>query len=66
MKNNILPNEGDVIAQNVLDQPYDEAEGIERNRINNNIGGKKRRIKNKTHKKNKNKNKKSRRFIINK
>lgn len=66
-KNNILPNKGDEIGQNVLEQPYDEAAGIERNR-NNNIGGKKRRIKNKTHtkRKNKNKNKKSRRFIRNK
>lgn len=66
-KNNIIPNEGDVIAQNVLDlhQSYNEAEDIERNR-NNNIGGKKRKIKNKTHKKRNNKNKKTRRFIRNK
>lgn len=55
-KNNILPNEGDEIGQNVLEQPYNEAEAIERNRNN---GGKKRRIKNKTHKKRKNKNKKT-------
>ena len=64
-KNNITPHEGDEIAKNVLEQHehYDEAEHIERER-NNNIGGKKRRIKNKiTHK---NKNKKSRRFIRNK
>jgi len=63
-KNNIIPNEGDEIGQHVLDlhQSYNEAAG---NR-NNNIGGKKRRIKNKTHKKRKNKNKNSRRFIINK
>ena len=55
-ENNMLPNEGDEIGQHVLDlhQSY------------NNIGGKKRRIKNKTHKKRKNKNKKSRRFIRNK
>ena len=66
-KNNIIPDEGDEIGQHVLDlhQSYNEAEDIERNR-NNNIGGKKRRIKNKTQKKRKNKNKKSRRFIRNK
>jgi len=63
-KDNILPNEYDVIAKNVLEQPYDEAERIARYR--DYIGGKKRRIKNKTHKKRKNKNKKSRRFIRNK
>ena len=63
-KDNILPNEGDEIAKNVLEQQYDEAERIARYR--NDIGGNKRRIKNKTHKKRKNKNKKSRRFIRNK
>ena len=66
-KNNIISNEGDEIGQHVLDlhQSYNEAQDIKRYR-NNNIGGKKRRIKNKTHKKRKNKNKKSRRFIRNK
>ena len=63
-ENNVLPNDGDEIVQNVLEQPYSEAEDINRNR--NNIGGKNRRIKNKTHKKRKNKNKMSRRFIRNK
>ena len=64
-KNNVVANEGDVTAQYVLDEPYDEFTDVNRN---NNIGGKKRRIKNKTHKKrkNKNKNKKSRRFNRNK
>ena len=61
----LLPNDEDEIGKNALEQPYSEAEDIQRNR-NNNIGGKKRRIKNKTHKKRKNKNKKSRRFIRNK
>jgi len=66
-ENNMSPNEGDEVGRNVLDQPYDEGKHLERIR-NNNIGGKKKRIKNKTYKKrkNKNKNKKSRRFIRNK
>ena len=64
-ENNMLPNEDDEIAKNVLEQDYDEHEHMERDR-NNNIGGKKRRRKTKTHKKIKNKNKKSRRFMRNK
>lgn len=57
---NVSANKGDEIGQNVLNL-YNEAEYIEHNR-----GGKKRRIKNTTHKKIKRKNKKSRRFFRNK
>lgn len=40
-ENNIVPNENDEVAQNVLNQPYNELEDINRN--NSNVGGRKSR-----------------------
>ena len=54
VKNEVIPEEDDVVAQAVLEQPYDEREHINRNE-NTNTGGRKR----KTNKKNKKTNKKS-------
>ena len=67
-KKKILLNNDDEIGLTVFNQYHNERDDITRNRNrikpNNTTGGKKRRIKNKTHKKNK--IKKSRRFIRNK
>ena len=60
VKNEVKPEEDDVVAQAVLEQPYDEREHINRERAyinrNENTGG--RRRKRKTNKKNKKTNKK--------
>ena len=58
VKNEIKPDQDDVVAQAVLEQPYDERADINRNR-NENTGGRKRKI-NKTNKKSRKTNKKSR------
>lgn len=66
--NKNLPNEDDEIGQEFLklhDQVYNERELINADLAKNNVGGKKRRMKSKTHKKSKNINKNTRKYIRN-
>lgn len=64
--NNMTVNPGDEIGQNVMDQPYNELEDINRNKINAGTGGKrykKKSRKNKRSRSNKRSNKRSKKRI---
>lgn len=68
-KNENLPNTNDEIGKEAIrihDTTFNERKHINNYTARNNVGGKKRRSKNKTHKNRKTKNKKSRKYFRNK